>query len=231
MPTVLAIKSLPFKHISETIDIKILPLTSELANRWHSQVQPIIDRNYQHWTDGCEERLVRADVGWNWPRIKSLKFLHDIGHSVSPTTFTKGLCVTVEFQGKDFPIGMLTLVPKYKCNVERWGFKGYMWYLSSAPQQIFIDIFRDDIIEGVAKSLIDCAIRASYDEDGDGALLLHADPNGGVVLRKYYLKNNFKQVPEANGRITNFRWRNRTQYYHLTPQEARLLVTIHDGWR
>jgi hypothetical protein len=231
MPIVSEIKSLPFQNMPEAVDIKILPLSWELANRWHTEVQPIINKNYQHWAPGCQERLVRADVGWSWPRIKALRLLHDVGHVASLTTFTKELCVTVEFEGKDFPIGMLTLVPKYKCNVERWGFKGYMWYLSSAPQEVFIDTFRDDIIGGVAKTLIDCAILASYNEDGDGSLLLHADSKGGIVLHKYYIKNKFKQVPEKNGRITNYRWRNRTQYYHLSAHEAKRLVDYHNSWR
>lgn len=162
---------------------------------------------------------------------QSLKILHDIGHTLSPTTFAQELCVTVEFEGDDFPIGMLTLVPQYKCNVERWGLKGYMWYLSSAPDEIYIDKFRDDIVGGVAKTLIDCAILASYGEDGDGSLLLHADPKGGIVLEKYYKKNKFKQLPSSNGRITNFRWRDRTRYFHLTPGEAANLVKYHNPWR
>lgn len=233
------ITALPVRDSDQPADVRIVAMTDDLVKIWDEKIQPRINKNYRissdvnnFKTDG-KLKKVRADVGWSWPNIRQLKILHDIAHPsyLSSTSPALELCLVIDYEGNWFPIGMLTLVPKYRCKVPSWGHKTYTWHLSNAPEEVYRDLLGEVYVYGVAEALIDCAIQASYHVESDGSLLLRADPNGGERLQKFYRKCSFDQVKIGNGRISNYRWRNNTQYFHLSMENAKSFCENNDAWR
>src|SRR5437763_11400400 len=73
------IRFLPVGEETEDLDdvqVRVVPMTYELASQWHAQVQPLIDANFVHAAHAGGAKRVRADVGWDWPKQWLLAGLH-----------------------------------------------------------------------------------------------------------------------------------------------------------
>ncbi|RPW10772.1 hypothetical protein IPC24_17670 [Pseudomonas aeruginosa] len=201
-------------------------MTPELVERWHDHVQPLIDSNYVHWAPGVAPEKVRADKFWNWHFNFTLLALHNTFLASKSKQHGEGLAMCIVFRSEDgadeFPIGMLTAVPKLNSNIH--GIKrqrAFTWYLSDAPEEVYRWILGIPPIQGVAKTLLDCSIQAALDEGEDGNLLLKADPQGGTKLEGFYKHCGMKQLPKRHPAVTHlFRRHSTDKYFNFLASES-----------
>lgn len=213
--------------------VEIVSMTAKHAKWWHQKVQPIIDNSYRNSTGGDLNKKIRADRGWNWTRYLRYVTLHNIGH---PGTWigAHAIGLTMEAinrRGERIPVGMLTFVPSYLCNSDHLGRKTYLWFVSSAPKEVYHHFLDGDVLEGVAKALFDAAIIESYKSKLNGALLLHSSPDGGETLQGIYYKLGFRQVKNSFGPITLVRWEDRTEYMLLSAERASEMIEKNNCYR
>lgn len=101
--------------------IAVVPMTAELVDKWHEFVQPLIDSNYVHWGPSTNSALVRTDKQWNWHNNFTLLALHNTLYAGGSKIHGEGLAMCIVLRSPDeseeFPIGMLTAVPKLHTNV------------------------------------------------------------------------------------------------------------------
>jgi len=204
---------------SVSVQVSVVPMTSDLIRLWMQKVQPLINANYQHSGPAVSNaRMIRADVGWNWGTNLWLAK----GHSVSAPARGSGpavaMCLVVHPQrAPAFPIGMLTAVPLFNCAVHAVSRpRGFAWYLADAPKEAYQQVLKTNAVKGVAGALVDCSIQATGDVGSDMMHLLHADPNGGNKLESFYIKCGMVQLPANHGPITPLLRRSRPQeYFHF----------------
>lgn len=170
-------------------DVDIVPMTDEHATWWHEQVQPIIDGNYWHWSDGEGAERHRADVGWNWKRILLLARGHNFTRRVSRSerAYAWALLLKGANGAPGIPIGLLTVVPDYNANVmgSKQG-RAFVWYLADAPKELYSTLGLA-AARGVATTLLDSAVLNRLDLClSDVCTFLHAAPEGGPKLLRYY---------------------------------------------
>lgn len=212
-------------------------MTSALIQRWSTYVQPLVDSNYKHSAPDVPDTHTRADVGWRWGRIRQYAALHSImtripGSSSGPA---KAMCLVVHpNSAPEFPIGMLTTVPRFHCNAfGQARHRGFAWYLSDAPVEAYKQILKCPPIRGVAMALLDCSIQASLDDPLDGTHLLHADPNGGEKLVSFYTgRCKMQQLPPNQDPISVI-WRrgHSEEYFHFDAVQAGLYCAQYDARR
>ncbi len=200
-----------------TIDVEVVPMTLALIKRWKSSVQPIIDDAYAHYHEGCDPLKARADVGWNWRANWLLTKAHDLGCKMPGIKSgpSQALCMVVDQDGEKFPIGMLTVVPSYFCNVKGWGHRAFTWYLADAPSEVYDQVLGQPRVQGVARALLDCTIQSALDHSQSGELLLHADPKGGEKLIEFYKDRcSMTRLAADNGDISLTRRGPSDEYFH-----------------
>jgi hypothetical protein len=204
---------------SITVQVSVVPMTAMLIRLWVQKVQPLIDASYQHAVSNVvAPQMIRADVGWNWRTILWLAY----GHSTSAPAMKSGpamaMCLVVQpSNGPAFPIGMLTAVPMLMSSVfTATRTRGFAWFLSDAPREVYTQVLKVNPVSGVAGALIDCSIQATNDAASDMTHLLHADPHGGQKLVTYYTKCGMVQLPANHGPVTPFvRRRRPNEYFHF----------------
>lgn len=236
-PYVSAVEASSFKEESlGQVPVEIIPMTAEHAAWWHSTMQPMIKAHFRTATDTTPEsagKKIRADFEWNWERIFWLLDIHNQGHFSTRCAHPAfGLAMVARNKlGEVVPVGMMTLVPRYLCNSDRFGSKTYTWFVSSAPPCFYHEYFKELKLEGVGKALFDAAIIASYRAGLDGSLLLHADPEGGKGLTRLYVQLGFRPLKFKLAPITLYRWRKRKEYMLLQAQGAAQIVKESDPYR
>lgn len=221
----------------KAVPIAVVPMTAELVGKWQEHVQPLIDSNYVHWSPTTNAAIVRADKNWNWHTNLTLLALHNTLCAGGSKLHGEGLAMCIVFRSPDekqeFPIGMLTAVPKLQTNVlGHHRQRAFTWYLSDAPEEVYSNILGIYAIQGVAKALLDCTIQAAFDEGQDGCLLLKADPNGGTKLEDFYTRCGMKQLPNGHPAITPIFRRFKTQkYFHFLAYEAQAYCAVYNPRR
>ncbi|MCX2901080.1 hypothetical protein [Pseudomonas mandelii] len=215
--------------------IEFLPMTAAHATWWHQNVQSIINTKYRALSDSTPKnahKKVRTDIDWDWELWHWLLSVHNFGHASAIKSPAMGLTLAaINEEGFAVPIGMMTLVPRYLCNSDKIGEKTYLWFLASAPSTTYDDWLDGKALDGVGSALIDAAIQESYKVKADGAVLLHADPDGGQYLLDTYKGLGFTSLGSSFGPITLFRWRNRSQYMLLGAKEARKIIRDNEVYR
>lgn len=192
----------------EAADVDVVPMTPDLIRLWQHYVQPIVNERYQPWQPGCDSARVRADVGWNWRQISIMRGIHSFLSRApgAPSSNAIGICLTLQQDGISFPIGMLTMVPKLQCQVADWGTRGFAWFLSDAPKEVYRNLLHIDPVHGVAKALLDCVVQATLAAGGNGEIVLHADPKGGEKLIEFYEgKCGMTRLERTNQPVVRFR--------------------------
>ncbi|GLO03520.1 hypothetical protein [Pseudomonas putida] len=219
------------------VPVAVVPMTQKLVAAWHDKVQPLIDANYQHWSATAPGNLIRADKGWNWHKNFLLLALHNTLYAGDKKAHSEGvaMCIVVRsFNGsEEFPIGMLTTVPKLQSNihgvVRR---RGLTWYLSDAPEEVYTQILQIPPIQSVAKALLDCSIQTALDEGEDGSLVLKADDAGGTKLESFYKRCGMNNLPKGHPPVTPFFRRSKPErYYHFLAHEAQAYAAIYNPMR
>jgi hypothetical protein len=203
--------------------VSVVPMSKALVKRWVTDIQPLVDEHYHFWIDADNADTTRADVGWNWKNI----WLGAIGFSLIShvprvkSGRVRAMCIVVEQNGEQFPIGMLTAVPKLNSQVDEWGLRGFAWYLADAPLEAYREVLKRPYIFGVAKALLDCAVQATVDGDGSGELLLHAASEGGDKLINFYeTKCSMTKLEKCDKVVTKFRSYPRNEFFHWTADDA-----------
>lgn len=198
-------------------------MSERLVALWHRHVQPLVDANYVHSQRARAGLRVRADVGWKWERIVTLARIWDAYAPLSESTGSLSICMVVELgDAEDFPLGMLTVVPGFVSNAlgqERR--RSFAWYLSDAPREVYTDLLRRHPVRGVAHALVDCSIQAGLENEGDGTLLLHADPQGGTKLHHFYQVDcGMTRLPAGDPRISRLRFAPSEEHFHFDVAQA-----------
>ncbi|MCK9701871.1 hypothetical protein LT709_10260 [Pseudomonas syringae pv. syringae] len=212
-------------HGNKAVPIFVVPMTAELVDRWHYEVQKKI-RKYKHWYVGADERIVRADKDWNWQDNFTLLALHNLTCAYDSNNHDEAIAMCIVYRpvdgGEEYPIGMLTALPKFYSNVSgSTRHRAFTWYLSDAPREVYSDKLGIPTIQGVAKALVDCSIQAALDEREDGDLLLKSDAKGGEKLIKFYTLCGMNRLPGKHPPITPvFRRFKTSQYFHFLGYEA-----------
>jgi hypothetical protein len=229
------IRSLPVKALDQASDlarvlsdeaeIGVVPMTWKLAATWDRFVQPLVDGNFRRETDPTKDWPVRADVGWSWRSNWIWAALHS-RYAATPGC-QSGPCLAIsivlQLEGGDtFPVGMLTVIPRYHCNVygeQRQ--RTFTWYLSDAPAELYDVHLNVDRVRGVASALLDTAVQAGLDAQLEGESLLHADPSGGTRLTEFYSRRcRMTQLPQDHPRVTLLRGHPPAEYFYWTAAAA-----------
>jgi len=228
MPLRRPITSLPCKSngapVADVI-VKVTAMTWAHATFWHTEVQSLIDKHYQHWQSNVPPQDVRADVGWDWTKILGLHAIHNFAIYIPGNHSGPALAlalVVLTQSGEELPIGMLTVVPQFHCSVGNVvGSRTFAWYLADAPISFYRDVLKVEPIVSVAAALIDTAIQSGLDAGMNGSLLLHADPNGGQRLANYYLQRcKMQQLPLNSPPVSPFRRKQVSQYFYMDAARA-----------
>lgn len=235
------IKTLGLSENQGRIEIKIVPMIWSHIEFWHTYVQPLIDLNYVPSAPGISPQKVRADVGWDWWKNYALCQLHNFA-TVAPGNYSsQAIALTVVGvstsadgnEGAHIPIGMLTVVPKFNCNVHNTYIKrAFAWYLADAPSEFYRDTMNVAPVKGVAMTLLDSVIQSGLDAGGNGCTLLHADPNGGQKLVDFYTQKCGMVQLEPGQAVVSFlrRW-NIEEYFHMDETQAQRFCANFDKWR
>ena len=209
------------------VPIRVTHMTWRHANVWQALVQPLINRHFRHWRHGMPDAHARADVGWNWHTILGLAVVYNASAAVLSKRSSPALAMAVVIsthQGKEFPIGLLTVVPKFLCNLSgRRAQSSFTWYLAYAPRVLYSERYGlgRAPIKGVATTLLDCAIQCGLEAGLPGDMLLHADPHGGLKLRKFYEERcGMQPIDPDNGPISLLRRRHTDEYLQMSAAQA-----------
>lgn len=212
-----SIRRLPTFESSSDMKVKVVPMTVRLAKIWHRHVQPLIDDNYR-LSSQQGTRPIRADVGWNWIRWRNVAGLHNITKALGGHGPALTMCIVVNTEGTgEFPIGMLATVPALKCTVfEENRDRGFGWFLSDAPRELYTKLGAP-AAKMVALALLDCGIQATIQSGLDGAFLLHAAPEGGDKLLRFYTeKVRMERLPSNEPPFTPiFRRSKSNEYFYF----------------
>lgn len=203
--------------------VSVVPMTWTLVKRWITDVQPLVEEHYHIWEGAEKTSTTRADIGWNWRNIwlgaQSFSLVSHLPKVKSGRV--KSMCIVVEQNGAQFPIGMLTAVPKLHSQVDEWGVRGFTWYLADAPSEVYEEVLKRPYVFGVAKALLDCAVQATFDNDGSGEMLLHAASQGGEKLIDFYgNKCGMTRLEKCDKVVTKFRNYPRDEFFHWTAEDA-----------
>lgn len=208
-------------------------MTPELAVFWQNNCQPLIDNNYHRAAEGVPWERTRADVGWNWYDNWTMAALHSIWCQRRGTGDALALCMVLDSHAqRDIPIGMLTVVPRFFTDAlgER-RLRTFAWYLADAPREYFESLGRQTV-KGIARTLVDCALQAGYDDGQDGTLLLHADPNGGRKLTEFYRDRlKMTQLPPNSPRVSALRFAKSEEHFHWDAAESGRFCAASDPLR
>jgi hypothetical protein len=222
---------------ADDIRIRVVPMSRQLIILWHTHVQAAVDGHYEHWTENADERNVRADVGWNWYRIATLARLHDVAMLVPGNLSGPALawCIAVlDGDGRLFPIGMLTVVPRFHCHVMgQQGVRTFTWFLADAPTEVYDDVLQTSFrVRGVATALIDTAIQSGLDLNTDGSVLLHADPKAGEKLVKFYGQRcGMTRLATGDPPVSHWRRGHTEEYFLLDAGQSRAFAAKYEGRR
>jgi hypothetical protein len=219
----------------DDVIVRIGPMTMAHVNLWHTYVQPLVDANYSHWVKGLDVRSVRADVGWDWSMIFGLALAHNSARFIPGNRSGPALALVVALlaeTGEEIPIGMLTVVPRFRCTAKgEQRDRSFAWFLSDAPAE-FYDAIGSGTVASVAKALLDTAIQSGLGSGLDGTLLLHADPGGGPKLDDFYVnKCKMERLKTDAPAISLLRRGHTDQYYHFDASAAAAFSRQFDSLR
>ncbi len=220
------------------VEVEVAPMTYALISIWHNRVQKLIDRNYRHWpaqaplVAAAGDRQVRADVGWNWHRIYLLAALQNYAALGSGPALAWCLLISDVLSGRKFPVGMLTVVPQFRCDVNACvRERTFAWYLSDAPRELYAAMSMD-LIKGVANALLDTAIQSGFEVKLDGTLLLRADPAGGPRLRAFYQEGcGMTSLPASHPPLSLWRRSRSDEYFTMHATAADVFCKKNDDMR
>ena len=221
--------------VRSSVLVDVTPMTQVHANEWHTHVQPLIDRYYEFDGPAVLEEDTRADVGWDWNLYRSLAYVHNAGVQLKGSYSGKAMALAIvvrTHQNHEIPIGMLTVVPEFYCNVANvTQTRGFAWFLADAPEEFYTQVLNVAPISGVARMLLDTAIQTTLDAKADGSLLLHADPHGGAKLVRFYTKYGMAPLRLGHPPVSILRRRNISEYFYMDSVQSAAFCAMNDPCR
>lgn len=208
------ITKLPCKHDrADWIDVKVNSVRvldrAGHCDAWHKQVKPVVAK--------IEDR---ADRTWNWPLLNLAL------RAAAPTRRPRLLQLLVGPELR--PAAMLALLAS-----ERW-IDGqppsvFLWYVAAAPDsclRVTTRQGRTDCPGLVGQAALDTALVISLRGDAKGRLWLHADPEGGAALPRWYALSAActlipdRAFPFLPGDIARGERTNDSRYFAFTHETA-----------
>lgn len=160
------------------------------------------DENVQRYID--ELPFERADKGWIWPRILTTQALVAGLLLQQPVAYV----LEVRKKGGHFrPAVMIMLVDDYPHLPKHELPSVFVWYLSPAPRDYFLEKLRFAASEApdskvLMRAGMDVALTESYNRRLQGRVGLHAAPRGGDKLLEWYQspppKGGMKRLPPTS---------------------------------
>jgi len=175
----------------------------------------------------------RADVKWSW---RFNYYLHSF-YSIWCRKYRQGgeskaVCMVVQKGGRHIPIGMLTLVPDFNCNIlGKTKDRAYTWYLSDAPREFYSQALGLKKISHIAHALVDYTVQAGIEANQETTLVLRADAGGGERLRDFYVKIGLSPLPDDHPAISPARSWFHGGYFKLFPDKTKEFCCALDVYR
>jgi len=165
----------------------------------------------------------RADRDWDW-RWEIPLIAFGGGLARRPRMFQ--LCRAAD----DFPLAMVALLENERWIEDHSKPAVYLWYLAGAPGSAFAGRDAPKLLSAAA---LDIAITVSLSGPPNGRLWLHAAPEGGDALLKWYSGRGLIHVPRGTSlpgpRISQRL--NDGRYFVLTPAAAVLAYDAMSSYR
>lgn len=225
------IRSLPIENKSKAIQVKVKEMTWKHVFYWNKHVQPLINQNYFRAEDESEPEKIRADVGWQWGKYFLMASMQT-GYSSTPGVKSGPahalVIAAINNAGDEIPLGMLTVVPQFYCNVsDLKKIRTFTWYLSDAPGE-FYQTMNLDAVRRVASSLLDTAIQTGLEAGLTGELLLHADKKGGDKLKDFYKYCGMSELDVDAPRVSILRWQGLDRYFYFDENSSKKFCSKFD---
>ncbi|HDS1735204.1 hypothetical protein [Pseudomonas sp. BP8] len=175
----------------------------------------------------------RADIKWSWRFIYYLHLVYSKWRkSYHKKGESKAVCMVVVKNGRYIPIGMLTLVPDFKCKIqELTKERAYTWYLSDAPREFYSRALGLSKISLIAHALVDYTVQAGIEVNQEATLVLRADAEGGERLKKFYLRIGLAPLPDDHPAISPGRLWSHGGYFKLMPDKSKEFCKAMDVYR
>jgi hypothetical protein len=127
---------------------------------------------------------------------------------------------------------MLIVVGRFECVVDGNGRERvFTWYLADAPRELYEATARVPRVLGVARALLDCALQYGFGAGRDGAMLLHAAPEGGDRLLRFYEAGcGLVRIPPEAPRVSPARAQD-GRYFHFDDEGGRQYAAEFDAYR
>ena len=173
----------------EDIPVRVAKMTMAHVRWWHSQVQPIIDRDPD-----------RADNGWNW--LLYVPFAEVTGRLLTrkPAGYTVG--VFDEDGDRFVPCALVQLLGRVPALDDHDRESAFVWFLSTAPDEALTTIDdhpipEDQIPRRLGSIALDVAVTHSLNERKLGRTALYADERGGERLLEWYVRRGMTILPDG----------------------------------
>jgi hypothetical protein len=198
------------------IAVEVKELDDTHLDLWNRHVQPFIASMGK-----------RPDRNWNWSLIASTTSLFRL-QGQEPAAYA---ATCVDDQGTEFPCAMLQIVGRYTA-LDSPGQSGvFVWYLADAPREALECRFhRPTIPRLLGRIALDTAVVHAMQDGQDGRTGLHAAPEGGDRLLKWYEQAGMKRLPRFRRIIRGAR-SNDGRYFFYDPEDARKAVVALNDWR
>ncbi|EGR3356014.1 hypothetical protein [Vibrio parahaemolyticus] len=135
----------------------------------------------------------RADCGWNW--LTNTPFIMRVARALNqaPQLFS----IVMEKDKRFIPLGLVLVVNKYPFVKDLTNESTFLWYLTSAPEDFLLEHLSKDELPSVGKITLDIGVTASFQNQNDGRVGLHADPKGGDKLIRFYKRCKLEQLDKT----------------------------------
>lgn len=191
--------------LDKTVPVKVVPLSDEIVDHWHTKVQPIINLD-----------VTRPDHGWDW------RF---IGWSTRVTGLLQrprsyALCAAAGTMGPvaaDSALEPLALVQLLEHTTSPMDGHAavFVFYLSTRPRPEGAPYAR---LKPVGKAALDIALVRAFVLGYVGRVWLHASPRSDTLL-VWYPQCGMSMIPSTTA-LPFPRW-NDGRYFGFTPSSAK----------
>lgn len=156
----------PSSNPGSKIPVQVVPLTEKIVHIWVKEIQPYI-----------KTQPNRSDVNWRWGIFYMLtRLIPQIKGYAILTKTNKNTAI---------PAGLILCFPKYKWLADHNKLSSFVWFITSAPNEILKTLDVDNPPK-VGRCLLDTAVQISMNAGYQGRIGLHAAPAGGNKLMSFY---------------------------------------------
>lgn len=210
-------KSVPHDSKIDTIEVKIVNMTEELAKFWHEKYQ------------GKIKNQNRSDAKWNWKHLWNIYnsiFKHRKEDYIAYSLIAKGDA------NKAILLGMMLAATKYPAiNANTTDKKRtFIWYLASYPKA-YHSTKTPGEPKGVGGALIDASLIRNYHANGEHSVSLRSDPKGGEGLKDHYKTLGFIEIKNPKLKLPRKAVTGKHNYLTMPEKAASKHIQNHNKFR